>query len=166
MKIPKITLPSSFELRRPLYLIVPAAGLGTRMGISDSKQFFRINGVPVLARTLLAFSEYQEKTGITIHAVIVTTEENISRVKELVGEYKISFVEKIVKGGATRQDSVSCGIAALADLDTPPQENDPVFIHDGARPLLSRQILEKTLQDVRRYRACVAAVPACCPLAQ
>ena len=159
MQIPKITLPSSFELRRPLYLIVPAAGLGTRMGISDSKQFFRINGVPVLARTLLAFSEYQEKTGITIHAVIVTTEEIISRVKELVGEYKISFVEKIVKGGATRQDSVACGIAALADLDTPPQENDPVFIHDGARCMVDQETIASCYSGGHLYDVCVAATP-------
>ncbi len=159
MQIQKITLPSSFELRRPLYLIVPAAGLGTRMGISDSKQFLKINGVPVLARTLLAFSGYQEKTGISIHAVIVTTEENISRVRELVEEYQISFVEKIVKGGATRQDSVACGIAALPMLEIPPQESDPVFIHDGARCMVDQETIASCYAGGHIYDVCVAATP-------
>lgn len=158
MQVKKITLPSS-ELRRPLYLIVPAAGLGTRMGISDSKQFFKINSVPVLARTLLAFSEYMEKSGISIHAVIVTTVDNISRVKELVDEYKISFVEKIVKGGATRQDSVACGIAALSDLDTPPEDIDPVFIHDGARCMLDQDTIASCYAGGLMYDVCVAATP-------
>ena len=159
MQIPKITLPSSFELRRPLYLIVPAAGLGTRMGISDSKQFFKINGVPVLARTLLAFSEYKEKTGISIHAVIVTTEDNISRVQELVDEYNISFVEKIVKGGKTRQDSVACGIAALSELETPPGDPDPVFIHDGARCMVDQDTIASCYAGGHIYDVSVAATP-------
>lgn len=159
MQIKKITLPSSAELRRPLYLIVPAAGLGTRMGISGSKQFFKINGVPVLARTLLAFSEYMEKTGISIHAVIVTTKDNISRVEELVDEYKISFVEKIVKGGATRQDSVACGIAALSELQTPPQDIDPVFIHDGARCMVDQDTIASCYAGGHIYDVCVAATP-------
>ena len=159
MQIPKITLPSSFELRRPLYLIVPAAGLGTRMGISDSKQFFKINGVPVLARTLLAFSEYKEKTGISIHAVIVTTEDNISRVQELVDEYNIAFVEKIVKGGKTRQDSVACGIAALSELETPPGDTDPVFIHDGARCMVDQDTIASCYAGGHIYDVSVAATP-------
>ena len=63
MKIPKITLPSSFELRRPLYLIVPAAGLGTRMGISDSKQFLKINGIPVLPGRFWLFPNIRKRRG-------------------------------------------------------------------------------------------------------
>ena len=58
MQIPKITIPFD-KLDRHLYLIIPAAGIGSRMGISDSKQFLKIDGVPVLARTLLAFLEFE-----------------------------------------------------------------------------------------------------------
>lgn len=144
---------------RPLYLIVPAAGLGTRMGISDSKQFLKIDGIPVLARTLLAFSDFQKRSGIALHAVVVTGEENISRVKALVDEYEISFVEKIVPGGATRQDSVACGITALASLERAPESQDPVFVHDGARCMVDRKTIAACYAGGQIYDVCVAATP-------
>ncbi|MCR5275407.1 MAG: 2-C-methyl-D-erythritol 4-phosphate cytidylyltransferase [Clostridiales bacterium] len=147
------------DMMRPLYLIVPAAGLGTRMGISDSKQFLKINGIPVLARTLLAFAELQENPGLQIHAVVVTGEENIGRVEALLQEYKISFVEKVVPGGATRQDSVACGIAALSDLERVPEPQDPVFIHDGARCMVDKKTIAACYAGGQIYDVCVAATP-------
>lgn len=158
MKIPKISVPFD-KLDRHLYLVIPAAGLGTRMGISDSKQFLKINGIPVLARTLLAFSEFSEKLGITLHGVVVTGKENIGRVRDLAEEYKISFVEKIVEGGATRQDSVACGIEALAGLDRIPQPADPVFIHDGARCMIDSETITACYSGAIAYEVCVAATP-------
>lgn len=158
MQIPKITVPFD-KLDRHLYLIVPAAGIGSRMGISDSKQFLKIDGVPVLARTLLAFSEFSEKTGVAIHAVIVTGAENISRARALTEEYRIGFVEKIVEGGATRQDSVACGIASLSTMERPPMPSEPVFIHDGARCMVDQQTLAACYAGGISYDVCVAATP-------
>lgn len=158
MQIPKITIPFD-KLDRHLYLIIPAAGIGSRMGISDSKQFLKIDGVPVLARTLLAFSEFSGKSGVTIHAVIVTGAENISRARDLAEEYKIGFVEKIVEGGATRQDSVACGIAALSSMDRAPEPSEPVFIHDGARCMVDQQTLAACYAAGISYDVSVAATP-------
>ena len=158
MQIPKITIPFD-KLDRHLYLIIPAAGIGSRMGISDSKQFLKIDGVPVLARTLLAFLEFSGKSGVTIHAVIVTGAENISRARDLAEEYKIGFVEKIVEGGATRQDSVACGIAALSSMDRAPEPSEPVFIHDGARCMVDQQTLAACYAAGISYDVSVAATP-------
>ena len=158
MQIPKITIPFD-KLDRHLYLIIPAAGIGSRMGISDSKQFLKIDGVPVLARTLLAFLEFSGKSGVTIHAVIVTGAENISRARDLAEEYKIGFVEKIVEGGATRQDSVACGISALSKLDRAPKPSEPVFIHDGARCMVDQQTLAACYAAGISYDVSVAATP-------
>lgn len=158
MQIPKITIPFD-KLDRHLYLIIPAAGIGSRMGISDSKQFLKIDGIPVLARTLLAFSEFSGKTGVRLHAVIVTGAENIDRARALTEEYKIGFVEKIVKGGATRQDSVACGIAALSKLERAPKPSEPVFIHDGARCMVDQQTIAACYAAGISYDVSVAATP-------
>lgn len=158
MQIPKITIPFD-KLDRHLYLIVPAAGIGSRMGISDSKQFLKIDGIPVLARTLLAFSEFSGETGVRLHAVIVTGAENIDRARALTEEYKIGFVEKIVEGGATRQDSVACGIAALSKLERTPKPCEPVFIHDGARCMVDQQTIAACYAAGISYDVSVAATP-------
>lgn len=146
-------------MKRDLYLIIPAAGTGSRMGLDYSKQFLKIDGIPVLARTLLAFSDFSEKSTVPIHGVIVTSEENIPLVSELVSEYKISFVERIVKGGATRQDSVSCGIEALSSLSRIPDAKDIVFIHDGARCMVDRKTITACFTAGSMYDVSVAATP-------
>lgn len=142
-----------------LYVVIPAAGLGLRMGISDSKQFLKIQGVPVLARTLQAFATFRESMPVQLHAVLVTNTENLTRAQELVDTYQIDFVEKIVEGGATRQDSVACGIAALGTLTRVPEDKDPVFIHDGARCMVDTQTLISCYTSSLTYEVCVAATP-------
>lgn len=160
MQIKKFTDSHSLsELVRPIYIVIPAAGLGLRMGISDSKQFLKIQGIPVLAHTLLAFAKWKTEYNLKLHAVLVTNQENLERAKELVDEYQIDFVEKIVEGGATRQESVSAGIAALASLPRAPEANDQVFIHDGARCLIDQSTLSKLFLAGARYDVCVAATP-------
>ena len=160
MQIKKITDSIALEeLLRPIYVVIPAAGLGLRMGISDSKQFLKIQGIPVLAHTLLAFAKWSAAQKIQLHAVLVTNRENLDRAQELVDEYQIDFVEKIVEGGATRQESVSAGIAALASLPRAPEANDQVFIHDGARCMIDQNTLSKLYLAGARYDVCVAATP-------
>ena len=128
------------DMSRPLYLIIPAAGLGLRMGISDSKQFLDIGGMPVLARTLQAFSDFQKNRRIPL-------------------QYHFEFVELIVEGGATRQDSVGCGLAALSELPSPPSDMDPVFVHDGARCMVDQKTLQKCYTGGILYDVSVAATP-------
>lgn len=155
-----ITMPyTPVILQQDLYVIIPAAGLGTRMGLSDSKQFLEIAGIPVLARTLLAFSKFQETFRKKVHAIVVTGPENIERVFALCEEYKCDFVEKIIPGGETRQDSVACGIRALSELARPPIEIDIVFIHDGARCLIDEDTLEKCFLGGVAYDVCVTGTP-------
>ena len=144
---------------RDLYVIIPAAGLGQRMHISDSKQFFKIGGIPVLARTLLAFEDFRKKLDLPLHAVIVTSLDNMDRVHALIENYEISYVERVVEGGATRQDSVAAGIAALSLLDRAPQDSDIVFIHDGARCMVDFPTLQACYTSGMFYDVCVAATP-------
>ena len=144
---------------RDLYVIIPAAGNGSRMRISDSKQFFKIGGVPVLARTLLAFEDFRVRLALPLHVVIVTSLENMDRVHALIENYEISFVEKVVEGGATRQDSVAAGVSALGTLERVPDGSDIVFIHDGARCMVDFSTLQACFTGGMMYDVCVAATP-------
>ncbi len=155
-----ITLPyTPVILQQDLYVIIPAAGMGTRMGLSESKQFLKIQGIPVLARTLLAFAGFQENFRKKVHVIVVTNPDNIERVSGLCREYHFDHVEKIIPGGETRQDSVAAGIRALEGLSRPPLPIDIVFIHDGARCLIDEDTLEKCFLGGVAYDVCVTGTP-------
>ncbi len=156
---PKLAPFHTVLFQKDLYLIIPAAGSGSRMGEGTNKMFLNIGGVPVLARTLQAFDRFQQERDIAVHAIVVTSEENIDAVKELVREFSFSIVERVVPGGATRQDSVACGVEALATLDRVPSPLDIVFIHDGARCLVDQDTLYKCFCGGAKYDVCVAATP-------
>lgn len=148
---------------RHLYVIIPAAGQSRRMGGERNKQFIPIDGIPVLVRTLLAFKEYlavkEQTEPFHLHGVIVTSEPSIPEVLELLQNYGIPFVEKVIPGGMTRQDSVWNGIRSLADLERAPRPDDVVFVHDGARCHVDRGTLERCLEGTLKYGICTAAVP-------
>jgi 2-C-methyl-D-erythritol 4-phosphate cytidylyltransferase len=153
----------SVPQQRHLYVIIPAAGQSRRMGGDRNKQFIPIDGIPVLVRTLIAFKEYlaaKEKTeAFYLHAIIVTSETAVPEVFDLLHEYKIPFVEKVIAGGETRQDSVWNGIRSLTDLGRPPKSDDVVFVHDGARCHVDSGTLERCLEGALLYGICTAAVP-------
>ena len=145
-----------------LYVIIPAAGQGRRMGGTTKKQFLPVGGVPVLARTLLAFSSFEkkmnEKLSFRIRCIVVTAEENLPEVQWLCEEFTPGLVEKTVAGGPTRRDSVWNGIKALSSLSVPPCSDDIVFIHDGARCLVDEGTLLRCLEGARQFGVCAAAV--------
>ena len=129
--------------------IIVAAGSGKRMGTDTNKQFILIDGMPVLAHTLLQFSKAE-----TIDSIIVVTKpESILTVSDLVREFDISKVTEIIPGGETRQDSVNCGLALV-------DNNTLVAIHDGARPFISvDKINELVLTAVKFGAAAPGIVP-------
>ncbi len=150
------------QKREFLYVIIPAAGQGRRMGGSTSKQFLPVGGVPVLARTLLAFSSFERsmnrKYPFRIRCIVVTAEENLPEVQWLCEEFTPGLVEKTITGGPTRRDSVWNGIKALASLSVPPGDEDIVFIHDGARCLVDEGTLIRCLNGARQFGVCAASV--------
>ena len=145
-----------------IFVIIPAAGLGTRMESDINKQLMEIDGESVIERTLDAFKKFSDNlsnAGITIRAVIVTGEELIYKINSVVKHGRYDFVQNVVVGGQTRMESVWNGIEALAELPFPPMDNDIVFIHDGARCLVDQETLERCLEGGIQYDICAAAVP-------
>ena len=130
--------------------IIVAAGASTRMGGGISKQLRNVAGIPVLARTLLAFQECNAITDI----VLVVREEDATAIKTLAKQYGITKLFATVKGGSTRALSVEAGVAALAGTHV-----RLLAIHDGARCLVTPQMIERVVRAAARYRAATAAYP-------
>lgn len=117
--------------KRSFPVIIVAAGSASRMKGID-KLSYEIAGLPVLARTILAF----EKSYRINRIVIVTREDKISEYKSFKEKFEISKDFSVVVGGASREDSVFCGIKALGDCDK-------VLVHDGARPIISGDVIAR-----------------------
>ena len=127
--------------------IIVAAGESRRMGGVD-KAFTLLAGKPVLARAVDAF----QKCGSVQQVVLVVNEQNLERCQQLVAESGWSKVTDVCPGGERRQDSVAAGLSHLSHCDW-------VVIHDGARPLVTADLIEHGLEAARETGAAVAAVP-------
>lgn len=144
-----------------ILVVIPAAGSSTRMG--RDKLFIEVNGKPVIERTLDAFSEFAIRMSakdIAVKAVVVTSTSNIAPITELVNKNHYDYVNSVIEGGASRTESVWKGIQELSNLPTPVQSDDVVFIHDGARCLVSQEVLDNCVDGIAKNDVCVVAVPA------
>ncbi len=129
--------------------LVTAAGIGTRMGTDLPKQYLDLHGMPVLARTLLAF----ERHPLVDRIVLTVPPGDEQRCRDLVlSPFKWSKISEVVKGGASRQESVYNGLRNL-------EETEIVAIHDGVRPLVSSETITATIDAARLSGAAVACVP-------
>jgi 2-C-methyl-D-erythritol 4-phosphate cytidylyltransferase len=138
-------------MKQRIVAIIPAAGLGIRMGSKKPKQFLKVNGIPLLALTLRAFQE----SGVIDRVIVVVPGEEIEACqRDIVLRYGFDKVENIVAGGVRRQDSVRLGIeAAGSDVDL-------VVIHDGVRPLVDRALVERVISAARICGAAAAGMLA------
>ncbi len=125
-----------YETKPFVTAVIVAAGNSTRMG-GVNKQFLLIDGVPVLIRTLSAFSE----SNMIDEIVIAAREEDIPKMYAMIKEYKVLKVTDIVKGGKTRQESVFNAIRRSSPF------SEYFAIHDGARPLVTEKIIEDTVSE-------------------
>ena len=132
-----------------LPVIIVAAGVSSRMQ-GKNKQLLELGGIPVIARTMLAF----ENCSAIKNIILVVRTEDIFSLQLLAEKYGISKLSDIVCGGNCRQESVLKGFARL-------DENDKaVLIHDGARPLISDDVIHAVAEAVNTYNAvtCVTKV--------
>jgi len=129
--------------------IILSAGSGKRMRSDVKKQYMMLGDHPVIYYSLRAF---QESFADEIVLVVSPGDEDYCR-SEIVEKYSFDKVKKIVPGGKERYDSVQAGLKASSD-------SDYIFIHDGARPFITGEVLDRCLDEVKKYDAVVAAVPS------
>ncbi|MBC7247225.1 MAG: 2-C-methyl-D-erythritol 4-phosphate cytidylyltransferase [Actinobacteria bacterium] len=132
--------------------VVAGAGRGERVGAPEGKQFLRLSGIPVLARSLLNL----EAVGEIDEIILVVNPEEIRRAeREIIEAYGLRRVTAVVAGGEWRQESV-CN--ALRTLST---RADYIVVHDGARPLATPALFQRVLKALRDAdcEGVISAVP-------
>jgi 2-C-methyl-D-erythritol 4-phosphate cytidylyltransferase len=139
-----------------VFVILPAAGLGTRMAAGHHapaapKQFLELAGVPILIHSLRAFAQVPRISGMYV-AVRANERE---RVEAQIAEYGFADKVSIVTGGDTRQESVA---NALHALDS--HHDDIVLVHDAVRPLIDPATITRTIEAVEKHNAAIVGLPA------
>lgn len=129
--------------------IILAAGTGKRMNSNTPKQYLTLDNKPVLYYSLKAF----EKSSINEIILVVGRNEIDYCRREIIEKYNIKKVTAIVEGGSERYDSVYQGLLVVKNADY-------ILIHDGARPFITVEIIERTLEQVVIHKACVVGVPS------
>jgi len=128
--------------------VIVAAGRGSRMGLDRNKVLYPLCGEPIVVRTIRAF----EESGLFDGGIVVVTGENdMDEMRAMLDNAGVA-VRAVVRGGADRQESVFCGIRACDD------NADIIAIHDGARPLVTREVIARTIESAKAFGSGVAAV--------
>ena len=135
--------------RKKCSAIVLAAGVGKRMQSDIPKQYMLLEGKPLLYYALKTFQE-----SFVEEIVLVTGSTEVEYCKdEIVEKYGLDKVKKIVPGGKERYHSVYEGLKAIENCQY-------VYIHDGARPFVDEEMLERAYEAVEQTKACVIGVKA------
>jgi 2-C-methyl-D-erythritol 4-phosphate cytidylyltransferase len=138
-----------------VFVILPAAGLGTRMAGPQPKQFLALNGLPILIHSLRAFAAVQRVTGIYVAVRSTEIERVEAQISEFLPDPDIASRIRVVEGGDNRQESVSNALAAL-----PAQPDDIVLVHDAVRPLIDAATIDRTIDAVIEFGAAIVGLPA------
>lgn len=132
------------------YIIIVAGGKGLRMGGDIPKQFMKIGGEPVLMHTLRRFREYSEKLNI----ILVLPHDQQGYWQQLCQQHHFDVEHQVVDGGETRFDSSKNGLSAIPD-----DAEGVVGIHDGVRPFVSVEVIDRCFETARDEYACIPVLP-------
>lgn len=134
--------------------LIPAAGMGKRMGASINKQYLQLGGRPILAHTISVF----EHSPLIDSIYLVIPADEIPYCREKVVEAGgFKKIAAIIPGGKERQNSVMNGLKAMQDCVT---DDDVVLIHDGVRPLITENLLRESIAVAKVNDGALVAVPA------
>ena len=130
--------------------ILPAAGLGTRMGAETPKQFLELAGTPIVIHTLRRIAACALVTDI----IVATRSDEIKHLEERMVREKFRQKLRVVKGGDSRQDSVA---AALREVS---EDTEIVLVHDAVRPFVTVEQITRVIDEARRCQAAILGIPA------
>ncbi|MBH8552529.1 2-C-methyl-D-erythritol 4-phosphate cytidylyltransferase [Nostocaceae cyanobacterium CENA357] len=132
-----------------MYLLIPAAGIGKRMGSNRNKLLLEVRSQPIIAWTLKAAA-----AASTIQWIgIISQPSDWPDFKKILADLKLTKPVELIIGGSTRQESVYNGLQAL------PAAAEQVLIHDGARCLVTPDLFNSCAQAIRQCPGLIAAVP-------
>src|ERR1700682_1638701 len=128
--------------------IVVAAGKGTRLGGDRPKQFLELDGIPVMIRTLRQFERCREIDEV----VAVLPAEETAEFQSLAQQFGVRKLARVVAGGETRAQSVQRGLASIHKADI-------VAVHDGVRPFVTPQEIDRVVAAARTGGAAILVAP-------
>ncbi len=134
------------------YAIIVAGGSGLRFGAELPKQFLKLCGMPILMYTIKAF--YDAIEGCRI--ILVLPRSHQQYWQELRRQHHFDIAVEIATAGSTRYESVKNGLACIREHSS---ENVLVAIHDGVRPLVTRQMIEDAYFTAREYGSAIPVIP-------
>ncbi|UXP31174.1 2-C-methyl-D-erythritol 4-phosphate cytidylyltransferase [Reichenbachiella agarivorans] len=129
------------------YAIIVAGGIGSRMNAEIPKQFLPLQGRPLLMHTLEAFHNYDSHVDI----LLILPKDHFSDWQQLIHTHDFQINHQILSGGDTRFDSVKNGLRAI-------DQEGLVAIHDGARPLISAEVIHTCYETAALRHNAIAAV--------
>src|SRR5271167_4226914 len=130
--------------------IIPAAGLGTRMGAEMPKQFLELDGMPLVIFTLRRLAAFSAITDFFVS----TRADDVVSLQDKVAKAALGRSARVVHGGDTRQQSVA---NALAQVDP---ATEVVLVHDAVRPFVTPQQLDRVIAEARKRGAAILGIPA------
>jgi 2-C-methyl-D-erythritol 4-phosphate cytidylyltransferase len=130
--------------------ILPAAGLGTRMGAETPKQFLELDGVPIVMLSLRRIASCELVTDI----IVATRADVISKLEERIRGEKFRQDVRVVRGGDSRQETVA---GALEEV---PNDTELVLVHDAVRPFVTREQIVRVIEEARQFHAAILGIPA------
>lgn len=130
--------------------LIPAAGMGRRMGNAVAKQFLPLGDKPMLAHTLLAF---QRASGIDEIIPVLSEEDMESCLRDVIELYHITKVKTLVVGGRERHDSVANGLKKLE------KDASIVLVHDGVRPFVTQEMIQESIELAKKGECVAVGVP-------
>ncbi len=131
--------------------LILAAGIGSRMNNDTPKQFMLIDGKPLLFYSLSTFNNHDQIDEI----YVVTNIENLSTVRGIIRDNNLKKVRDIIIGGKTRQESVYNGLKGIPNVSL----EDIILIHDSARPLVTKEIIDRNIDACLTYNAVNTVIP-------
>jgi 2-C-methyl-D-erythritol 4-phosphate cytidylyltransferase len=130
--------------------ILPAAGMGTRMGAETPKQFLELNGTPIVILSLRRIASCPLVTDV----IVATRADEVHRLEERIAMEKFKQPARVVKGGDSRQDSVAIALREV------PKDAEIVLVHDAVRPFVTVEQITRVIEEARRCQAAILGIPA------
>ena len=130
--------------------ILPAAGLGTRMGAETPKQFLELEGTPIVIHSVRRIASCPLVTDI----IVATRADVVESLQERIQGERFMQSVRVVRGGDSRQDSVALALEEVTN------DTEIVLVHDAVRPFVTREQIARVIEEARRCHAAILGIPA------
>ncbi|HEY2351367.1 MAG TPA: 2-C-methyl-D-erythritol 4-phosphate cytidylyltransferase [Candidatus Acidoferrum sp.] len=130
--------------------ILPASGLGTRMGAETPKQFLELDGTPIVIHSLRRMASCPLVTDM----IVATRADVLESLQATIHAENFSQTVRVVRGGDSRQESVA---QALKEV---PEDVEIVLVHDAVRPFVTVEQITRVIDEARKCQAAILGIPA------